>query len=167
VDRPVVVAGDSAGGNLAAICSQGELALLADIAGQLLCYPVVDSDLTRRSYATVPDEFPLGGGIIDWYWRQYLPDPAARFDPRASPLRSQELDTAAPAVIVLPGQDPLLDEGRAYAAALDEAGVRVATLEYPGAVHGFLGFPGEFSVRDRALAEACAALSELVFENAR
>ena len=103
VDRPLVVAGDSAGGNLAAVCSQGELALLADVAAQLLCYPVVDSDLSRPTYTSVPDEFPLGGGIMAWYWDQYLPDHSARADPTASPLHSAELDTAAPAVVLLAG----------------------------------------------------------------
>ena len=162
--RPLVVAGDSAGGNLAAVCAQGELRSEVAIAAQFLCYPVVDSELTRASYRQIPAELPLGRGEMGWYWEKYVPDPEARSDPRVAPLHSPILDTAAPAVLVLAGHDPLLDEGREYARRLRAAGVPTRVLEYPGAVHGFLGLPGQLGLRDRALAQATAALRGLLFE---
>jgi acetyl esterase len=165
-DRPLTVAGDSAGGNLAAVCSQGDLARGSNVAAQLLIYPVVDADLRRASYTAFPKEFPLGEGIMAWYWDQYVPDLATRSDWRASPLRSARLASAAPTVLVLASHDPLVDEGREYAAALEASGAVVRTLEYPGTVHGFVGLPG-FSVGDRALTDACAALEQFVFQDPR
>jgi acetyl esterase len=162
-DRPLAVAGDSAGGNLAAVCSQGDLAVVSNVRARLLIYPVLDADLGRASYTAFPEEFPLGEGIMAWYWDQYVPDLATRSDWRASPLRSAELASAAPTLLVLASHDPLVDEGREYAAALREAGAVVRTLEYAGTVHGFVGLPCGFSVSDRALTEACVALRQLVF----
>lgn len=162
-DRPLAVAGDSAGGNLAAVCALGQIRAAAGIDAQLLCYPVVDANLERHSYAAVPGAFPLGNRMMAWYWDRYVPRHDVRSDPRAAPLRSTELNTAAPAVVVLAGQDPLLDEGRAYATALNLAAVPVVTLEYHGAVHGFLGLPDNFALRNRAWAQAAAALEAVVF----
>lgn len=161
--RPLAVAGDSAGGNLAAVCALGTAASANRVAAQLLCYPVVDSDLTRPSYSSIPAGFPLGDGVMAFYWDCYLPDHTRRSDPRVAPLRSPELHTAAPAVILLARQDPLYDEGCSYAHALERAGVPVRLLEFPGAVHGFLSFEAAFALRDRALADAVVALRELVF----
>src|SRR6185312_790047 len=116
--RPVVVAGDSAGGNLAAVS-----ALRArdfggpPIALQVLVYPVVDCDLDRRSYHEYGgDELILNRRDMVWFWDHYAPDPATRANPYASPLRASSLSGLPPAYVVTAEHDPLRDEGFAYAA---------------------------------------------------
>ena len=115
--RPIVVAGDSAGGNLAAVS-----ALRArDVGGppialQVLVYPVVDCDLDRRSYHEYDgDELILNRRDMTWFWDHYAPDPAARVNPYASPLRAADLSGLPPAYLVTAEHDPLRDEGFAYA----------------------------------------------------
>ncbi|EPH45034.1 putative Carboxylesterase NlhH [Streptomyces aurantiacus JA 4570] len=153
---PLVVAGDSAGGNLATVS-----ALRArdhdgpDIALQVLIYPSVDArERTRRTGGEDVDaDDPTGAEPRDsfltaahcrWFREQYLGaylraggDPA---DPRVSPLLA-DLAGLPPAHVVTAGFDPLRDEGRAYAARLRDAGVAVTERHFPAMFHGFLGFP--------------------------
>src|SRR6185503_9393678 len=120
---PLVVAGWSAGGNIAAVTCQ----LVRDaggpqIAGQLLLTPVTDSDLTRPSYVENADGYVLTTPLMKWFWDHYA-EPAVRSDPRAAPLRAQDLSRLPPACVVTCEFDPLRDEGVAYAEALAAAGV--------------------------------------------
>lgn len=163
--RALALAGDSAGGALAAVCASARHRPSVPISAQLLAYPVTDCDMQRASYRRRLEIYPLVREDMEWYWQQYVPDPRQRVDPDASPLRADDLSDAAPAVFVLAAHDPLLDEGRAYARALERAGVSVRSFEYATAVHGFLGMPGRIALRDRALADACGALRELAFQH--
>jgi acetyl esterase len=132
---PLIVGGDSAGGNLATVC-----ALRARDRGgprlalQVLVYPVTDCDLTRPSYAAGP---MLNKRTMAWFWDQYVPDPAERADPEASPLRAPDLAELPPAVVVTAEHDPLRDEGRAYAQRLRHAGVAVSAHHYDDMAHPF------------------------------
>ena len=150
---PLVVAGDSAGGNLAAVNT-----LMArdrggpEIAAQVLFYPVLDADFDTDSYRAYPTGYYNTREAMIWYWDQYAPDPADRAHPYAAPLRAQ-LSGLPPAVVVTAGFDPLCTEGDRYAAALAEAGVRVVHRRYPGAVHGFLTMP-DIKLGDRAREQA-------------
>ncbi|WP_161925972.1 alpha/beta hydrolase [Gordonia crocea] len=131
------VAGDSAGGNLAAVVAQQTKGDDIVPAHQLLIYPAVDLAGQTESMS----EFATGRFLtrehMDWFIDNYLPDPADREKPLASPLRADDLSGLPPAHVVVAGFDPLRDEGLAYAAKLGEAGVPV-TLDRAGAmIHGF------------------------------
>src|SRR5437867_4238753 len=135
----VAVAGDSAGGNLAAVVSQ-----LAASSGtpvptcQALVYPALDFSLETDSHRDLVDGHVIPRDRILWYMEQYLRSDADKADRRASPLRAPSLAGQPPTLIVTAGFDPLRDEGRAYGDRLREAGVDVAYREYPGQLHAFV-----------------------------
>jgi len=126
----VLVGGWSAGGNLAAVTA----AAVGGLAGQVLLTPVTDSDFSRPSYTDNADGYVLTTPLMHWFWDHYC-DPADRTDPRAAPLHSPDLARLPPTVVVTCQFDPLRDEGRAYAAALDAAGVPVTHIEARGHTH--------------------------------
>ncbi|TWS93902.1 alpha/beta hydrolase fold domain-containing protein [Reyranella sp. CPCC 100927] len=131
---PVVVAGFSAGGNVAAVvCQLVRDRGGAEIAGQLLLCPVTDHDFTRSSYNENAQGYHLTKAMMHWFWDLYC-SPAERNDPRASPLRGQ-LAGLPPALVVTCEFDPLRDEGIAYAEALAAAGVKVSQLQARGHIH--------------------------------
>lgn len=149
----ISVAGDSAGGNLAAV-----LALLSrdgdlpPILAQLLIYPVTDQQQTSASYHRFADGFGLTAAAMRWFCSHYA---APATDWRASPLLVPSLAGVAPAIVVLAGHDVLHDEGAAYAARL--AAQSSATLRlWPGQIHGFVSMGGVIP----EAAEALAALAE-------
>jgi acetyl esterase len=146
----VAVAGDSAGGNLAAIVAQ-ELRGEVDLAAQILLYPVVDCDFDRPSYKENAEGYFLTREAMEWFFGHYVPDFGSRAHPKVSPLRNDDLSGLPPAVVVTAGFDPLRDEGDAYAEALADAGVEVRHLRYPDQIHGFVGFIGLVEAAGRAL----------------
>ncbi|KQZ72160.1 alpha/beta hydrolase [Nocardioides sp. Root151] len=134
----LVVAGDSAGGNLAAGVSlaaheSGSVA----IAAQVLLYPVTDFDFTRESYIENAEGKLLTPASMQWFWAHYLG--AADFEEGtyALPNRVENLAGLPPAFVATAECDVLRDEGEAYAARLDEAGVLTQTKRYEGMIHGF------------------------------
>lgn len=154
----VVVGGDSAGGNLAAVTTlmvrdRGEPAL----AGQLLLYPVITADFDTESYRLFGHGYYNPATAMQWYWDQYVPAVADRSHPHVAPLRA-ELTGLPPAVIVIAGHDPLRDEGLAYAAALEAAGVRTERLIFEGGIHGFMTMP-VLDIAQRAREQACRRLT--------
>ncbi|HEX3712038.1 MAG TPA: alpha/beta hydrolase [Trebonia sp.] len=161
--RPVVVAGDSAGGNLAAVAAlRARDAGGPPIALQLLVYPVTDSDLDRRSYREYDGtEFIVNRQDMAWFWDQYAPDPAARVNPDASPLRAS-LSGLPPAYLVTAEHDPLRDEGFAYAQRLRDARVPAEHRHYGSQIHGFFSFTGLLDDADKAVADAGAAIRAAV-----
>lgn len=130
LDGPVAVAGDSAGGNLAAV-----VALKLEVAFQLLVYPVTDAGLNTPSYSEFDERFGLTAASMRRFFALYL-DGASGLDPDVSPLRA-DLSHAPPAYVVTAGHDVLRDDGEAYAAALRAAGVEVTLQRVEGTVHGF------------------------------
>jgi acetyl esterase len=138
----VVVGGDSAGGNLAAVAA---LHARDRVRAQLLAYPATDALAGGGSWRRFADDATLPAGAMRDMWDAYLAggDPAA---PDASPLRAA-LAGAPPALVAVAGHDVLRDEGRAYAAALTAAGVEAELLEFADMAHGFLRWGG---VVDRA-----------------
>lgn len=135
----IVVAGDSAGGCLAADIAQATRGDEVVPALQLLIYPVTDMGARTRSRAEFDAGYFLTGEDIDYFTAHYLSDPAIELtDPRVSPLLADDLSGLPPAYVVVAGFDPLRDEGIAYAEAMRAGGVPV-TLERAGAlIHGFL-----------------------------
>ncbi|MGP3776067.1 alpha/beta hydrolase [Streptomyces sp. SDT5-1] len=140
---PLVVAGDSAGGNIAAVVARRA----RDLGGprvdyQVLVYPVTDCDFDRPSYVDPRNQLLLSRDTMMWFWDHYLPDKAARTHPDASPLRAESLAGLPPAFVYVAEYDPLHDEGVAYAEALREAGVPVELEEAAGQMHAFFQMAG-------------------------
>jgi acetyl esterase len=142
------VAGDSAGGNLAAVlCLEARERGFAAPAGQLLFYPVADiSRMDTPSYALYGADYMLSREDMEWFASSYVPEAARRSDPRVSPLLAPELRGLPPALVVTAEFDALRDEGEAYAGRLRAAGVRVELRRFRGMVHGFLSM-GRFLPR--------------------
>ena len=135
---PLIVAGDSAGGNLAAV-----MAIRArdrngpSIALQVLIYPVTDFNFDRPSYVDPENQLLLTRDGMIWFWDHYVPDPSRRAEPDASPLQTENLIGLPPAVILTAEHDVLRDEGEAYAARLQEANVKADLQRYASQMHGF------------------------------
>ena len=154
----LAVAGDSAGGNLAAVVALGARDRGGPaIAFQLLVYPALDAAGDSGSWRECAEGFYLTAAGMRWYWDHYLggADGAA---PDASPLRAAFLGGLPPALVVTADHDVLRDEGEAYAARLREAGVAADVRRVEGVVHGFLRWRAVTGAADAALQEAAAAL---------
>lgn len=156
---PVAVGGDSAGGNLAAVCARRARDASLELAAQVLVYPVCDHDFGTASYVAHGDEGTLlGRREMEWFWDHYVPDPARRNDPDASPLRAADLAGLAPAIVVLAGLDPLLSEGRAYALRLRAAGVAVRERCDSEMLHAYFEYVNVLPTGNIAVAWAGAEL---------
>lgn len=159
--RAVVVGGDSAGGNLAAVA-----ALMARdrggpaIAAQLLLYPMLAPVFDTESYRLFGKGFYNPTAALQWYWDQYVPASADRDHPYASPLRA-DLHGLPPAVMVTAGHDPLRDEAIAYADALQSAGVVAVRCGFEGGIHGFMTMP-MLDIAHQARRQACRELAALL-----
>jgi len=134
---PLVVMGDSAGGNLSAVVAQKAKATGLELASQVLIYPVTDADLDNGSYTDPQNQLLLSRESMIWFWDHYAPDPASRLNPDASPIRADDFTGLAPAIVLTAEHDPLRDEGEAYADRLREAGVPVEHRRFPGQMHAF------------------------------
>ncbi|GMO17948.1 alpha/beta hydrolase [Bradyrhizobium sp. TM233] len=159
------VAGDSAGGNLAAATAIACRDAGIKLAGQLLVYPVTDvlgayadagENARYPSRAENADGYFLTRATMEWFCSHYLADANHALDWRVSPLRAASLAGLAPAIVTTAWFDPLRDEGAAYARALEAAGVRVKHHEGPGLIHGYFGL-GDASEVARAEAQRARA----------
>ena len=154
--RFVAVAGDSAGGNLAAV-----VALMARDRGgpalsyQVLIYPVTAPAIGTQSasYHENAEGYLLTKGSMEWFWDHYLASPDDARNPYASPLHAADLSRLPPAMVITAEFDPLRDEGLAYAKRLQEAGVSVKTSHYAGLIHGFFWLPGALDAGRELTAE--------------
>jgi acetyl esterase len=148
----VVVGGDSAGGNLAAVAARHERGA---VRAQALVYPALDATMSGESYREFADGPMLRAQDMEQCWDIYLGD-ADRAEPDVSPLTADDLAGVAPAYIAVAGHDVLRDDGLRYAAALRAAGVDVTVDRYDDMVHSFLRWGG---VVERAR-ELIAAVAE-------
>ena len=161
----LAVAGDSAGGNLAAACA----ILARDRGGPLLCHQALIYPVTERDYTTASYRENGGAGgflstaMMDWFWSRYLGATPACEAPLACVLRTAELTGLPPATVVTAEFDPLRDEGMAFAALLARAGVPVDAAVAPGMIHGFFSLfaavPDALPWIDRVGARLKAALA--------
>jgi acetyl esterase len=137
----IVVGGDSAGGNLAALAAIEARTSGPALAGQLLVYPVTDYPAdAMASYAENMD-FGLTRAAMEWFWAHWLADSAGP-DAQSAPLRAADLSGLPPAYVVTASHDVLRDEGVAFAGRLEEAGVLAAHDPVEGVIHGFFSMPG-------------------------
>lgn len=155
----VAIAGDSAGGNLAAAVAQvcrerGGPALVH----QLLIYPVTNRDFETPSYCDNGEGYFLTTRMMQWFWDHYLDSDTDAENPLAAPLRAKDLAGLPPATVITAEYDPLRDEGRAYAERLAEAGVPTEYTNYEGVFHGFFGMTAQLPRARRAVDDACARL---------
>jgi len=149
----VGVGGDSSGATLAAVVAR-EL----PVGVQLLICPPLDARFDTGSYEQFADGTNVTREAMQWYWAQYLggADPA---DPDAAPLRAPDLSGAAPAIVAVADCDPLRDDGLAYAARLEAAGVPVSLHRYEGMLHDFVRFAAWLDRASTALDELAAELA--------
>ena len=163
----MVVAGDSAGGCLAAVTA---LRIRDEggppLQGQLLWYPVTDYPTsTPNSYLAYGSGFGLTQAGIRWYWDQYLEDPSAASHPHASPMRAVSTHALPSAYVLVAEFDVLRDEGEAFARRLVDGGVETVTRCWPAMNHGFLKYTGVIEEVDAAMADACAWLKNVLQRN--
>jgi acetyl esterase len=156
----LVVGGDSAGGNLAAV-----MALLARDAGapsirlQVLVYPAVDARLQHASIDENATGLLLTKHDIEWFYGHYGRGTVVQADDwRLSPLLSTSLEGVAPAYVLTAELDPLRDEGEAYAAALEAAGVPTQHRRFDGMIHGFFTMVGAVDAAEEAQEEVAKAI---------
>jgi acetyl esterase len=155
----LAVAGDSAGGNLAAVT-----ALLARerrgpaLRMQLLIYPVTDHRFDTPSYRDNAEGYFLTTKQMQWFWNHYLERADQGDEASASPLRAKDLAGLPPALVITAEYDPLRDEGETYAARLREAGVPAELVRYDGQIHGFFAMFEALDDGRKAIDHAGAAL---------
>jgi acetyl esterase len=155
----IAIGGDSAGGNLAAVC-----AILARDAGepalvfQLLVYPRTAADEDSPSHHALAEGYMLTRKVILWFHDHYRASDSDRHDFRYAPLIASDLSRLPPALIVVGEYDPLRDDGIAYANRLRDAGNDVEVADYAGMVHPFFSMGGAVDAGRRAMVEATGAL---------
>jgi acetyl esterase len=155
----IAVAGDSAGGNLAAVlCQQLRDAGEPGPCFQMLTYPGTDLSRSCESHRTFAEGFFLTEKMMDWFVANYLTDPSEEKDPRASPLVTADLSGLPPTHVAVAGFDPLRDEGEAYADALSAAGVPTTLRSYETLIHGFVSMGGIVEAARHAVEDLAAVL---------
>ncbi len=156
----IVVAGDSAGGNLAAVTAlrirdEGGPKLV----GQLLIYPVTDyHDPGTPSMAENAEGYGLTRKGMEWFWNHYLASPSDAAHPHACPIKANDLARLPPAYVITAQYDPLRDEAEYYADALTRAGVATKMRRWDGMNHGFFFFPGLVDKATAATDDSCTWL---------
>lgn len=158
----LAIAGDSAGGNVAAVTAhgirhEGDTAPLL----QVLIYPVLDGTPERPSHHEFAEGMLLTRGNILWFYAHYMNQPEDALDPRFSPILAEDLTGLAPTLLIVAGHDPLRDEGIAYAERLKSAGIKVDLSNYEGMVHGFLSFADAVDQGKKAIEEVADALRKV------
>lgn len=160
----VAVAGQSAGGNLAAGVSLLAAETGLDVDAQVLVYPALDARCETPSHEENAEGYLLTSEGMAWYWEQYLAGEVHVANPYAVPARAgaERLRDQPPAVVLTCGYDPLRDEGDRYAERLSEAGAAVELIRCPDLPHAFLTMGSEIAAADDALARLADGLGDVV-----
>ena len=139
----LIVLGDSAGGNLAAVmCHLSRDLGGPKIAAQVLVYPTVDARMQHPSVTENGDGYILTASLMRWFLNHYKNTDADILNPLMSPLLAKNFSNLPPALILVAGLDPLRDEGKEYAEKLQAAGNQVQLSVYEGLTHSFFSMPG-------------------------
>lgn len=153
---PIIVAGDSAGANLATVtAAQARDAGSPALQGQVLVCPPVDTNFDRDSYLREENQTPIvSRDSMQWFWDQYVPNEADRANPQATPLNASSFEGLPPALVITAEHDVLRDEGEAFAEALKRDGVTVEHKRFDGQMHTFFSMvnvlPGSAEAIDLA-----------------
>jgi acetyl esterase len=131
------VAGDSAGGNLAAAVALKARDLNIEITFQLLIYPCTERNFDTPAYRDFANDFGLTTRAMQWFWQQYLADGEFESDAYAQPARANSFHALAPTIIITAQYDPLISDSITYAEKLRAAGIDVTYRDFPGMIHGF------------------------------
>ena len=138
---PLVVAGDSAGGNLATVMAQKTVAENGPkIDLQVLVYPVIDGRMETKSFTDEDKQLFLNAEVMTYFWEQYS-EPEDRLNADASPILADDVSNIAPAIVLTAEFDILIDEGKAYADKLDAAGKLVTYKCFAQQMHTFFALP--------------------------
>ena len=158
----IMIGGDSAGGNLAAVTAQ---ALRSETGiqpwRQILLYPCLDMSASLASHRKFAQGYLLTAPLYAWYRSNYAGDATGRDDWRLSPLFAEDVSGLPPTVILYAGFDPLRDEAAAYTMKLTLAGVRVEPLYFADMIHGFLTMGGAIPAAGAAINRIAETLSLL------
>ena len=166
--QPIAVAGDSAGGNLAAaVTLMAKAEQRPAIAFQMLVYPITNHGFETRSYRENGEGYYLTRAAMQWYWRHYLSGAGEGESPYASPLRAEDVTGLPTALVITAEFDPLRDEGEAYGRRLADAGVPVTIRRFDGMFHGFFGRASLLEPARRAQGLATGALRSALHEPSR
>ncbi|MDA8726099.1 alpha/beta hydrolase fold domain-containing protein [Alphaproteobacteria bacterium] len=148
---PLIVAGDSAGGNLATVMAQKSVAENGPkIDLQVLVYPITDGRMETASFTAEDNQLFLNAELMTHFWDQYC-DPAERLNADVSPILADDVSQIAPAIILTPEFDILVDEGKAYADKLDAAGKLLAYKCFAQQMHVFFALPDVLPVGFEAM----------------
>ncbi len=163
---PLVLGGDSAGGNMTAVLAQRARDRGGPtLALQVLVYPATDFTMhdspSMRAYGSGPETF-LTEAEMTWFEANYVPDPALRENPEISPLKAESLADLPPAVVVTAKYDPLCDQGVAYADRLSAGGVPVTHHHYDDQIHAFFTMVSLFESADEVVAKVGADVRNAV-----
>jgi acetyl esterase len=151
----VAVAGDSAGGNLAAAVTLLARDKGVPLVAQVLVYPNTDYTATFKGEA---NPLLFNQNSVAWYWGHYLATPEDGTSPLASPLLASSLSGLPPALVITAEHDPLCEQAEAYAKRLAESGVPTTLHRYDGMIHGFFCMAGDLESGAQAQAEAASFL---------
>ena len=146
---PLLVGGDSAGGNLAAVATHSLLGRVA-IKGQLLIYPVTGHDFNTQSYQHYSAGMQLTKRDMEWFFENYAPA-SMHGDPKISPMAQQNVEGLPRTVVLTSEYDVLRDDGELYAKKLISAGVSVVTRRMAGLPHGFVRLYNIVDAADQAM----------------
>ncbi len=146
---PLLVGGDSAGGNLAAVATHSLLGRVA-IKGQLLIYPVTGHDFNTQSYQQHSAGMQLTKRDMEWFFENYAPA-SMHGDPKISPMAQQNIEGLPRTVVLTSEYDVLRDDGEMYAKKLISAGVSVVTRRMAGLPHGFVRLYNIVDAADQAM----------------
>ncbi|WP_167457195.1 alpha/beta hydrolase [Sphingobacterium detergens] len=164
---PLIVCGESAGGNLAAVTVLKAKELGGPkIACQILVCPVMGDDFENNTYNTYGHQLIISKKDMIWFWDQYVPDPSKRKEPYVSPIYAEDLKGLPKTVLITAGHDPLRQEGEDYAGKLIKAGVSVTFKRFEDQMHGFFTWV-DFSPVSRAVQQLIGSviLNEVVGDN--
>jgi acetyl esterase len=159
----LAVAGDSAGGNLAAaVALKARDSKGPKLGLQVLLYPITNCNFDTASYHENATGMGLTRETMMFYWKSYAPRERDSTDAHASPLRARTLKGVAPALVITAHFDPLRDDGLAYAARLAAEGVEVRCTDYLEMNHGFALMGTEYAAAARALDEIAGEIRRVL-----
>jgi acetyl esterase/lipase len=159
----LAVAGDSAGGNLAAaVCLKARDEHGPRIVFQVLVYPALDRNWDTPSALENAEGYGLQRETMRWFWNHYVPNAEDADNPLVAPLRAADLSRLPPAFIATAEFDPLRDDGEMYAERLAEAGVPVLLKRYDGMIHGFYWMLGALDASRRLHEDIAASATPLL-----